>query len=72
MHLSLFQEQGYLSNLFDLLTQFRLPEACLLAHSNQDHKLALLISQAASSNVMNRQMLRQQLNEWDRLEVRLS
>ena len=63
------QESKYLSNLFNLLTQFRLSAACLLAHKHQDHKLASIISQAESGNLGNRLLLRQQLNDWDRLEV---
>ena len=58
-------------NLFNLLAQFSLSDACSIAQKHKDNKLALLIAQAASGNLGNRLLLRQQLSDWDRMEVNM-
>ena len=55
--------------VLQLLTQFNLSKALSVAHQHKDYKLALLISQAASGSLGNRLMLRQQLDDWDKMEV---
>ena len=67
----IYQEHGYLSNLFSLLSRLQLSAACRLAHQHRDHKLGLLISQSATSSTVNKVTLRQQLEEWRRQEVRM-
>ncbi len=55
--------------LLNLLAKFNLSEACSVAHQHKDHKLALLFAQAASGSLGNRLMLRQQLNDWEKMEA---
>ena len=68
-HLKLLQESAYLSVLFSLVTGQQLSSACKMAHKHRDHKLALLFSQAANSSLTTRLLLKDQLNEWERLKV---
>lgn len=63
------QEDVYMSNLFKLMTQFRLVEACQLCHEHRDHRLALFLAQAASGLPDSRVLVRQQLAEWEKFKV---
>ena len=47
-------EENYLRALFSLVSGQQLGKACRLAHRHRDHKLAMLLSQAAQNTTYNR------------------
>lgn len=65
---SVFQSDGYLSDILRMLSARKIQEACSLAQKSGDHRLALLLAQAVGSHVP-RHMIAQQLINWCELKV---
>ncbi|XP_041359202.1 nuclear pore complex protein Nup98-Nup96-like [Gigantopelta aegis] len=60
------KNQGHLLAIFSYLSGRNISEACSIAQASSDHRLALLLAQAAGSEIP-RQMLARQLNGWAEL-----
>lgn len=58
----------YLDKLINLMTTYRISEACELAFSNEDFNLSLLISQCSGGPTV-RQLVQQQLANWHEIEA---
>ncbi|XP_074651968.1 nuclear pore complex protein Nup98-Nup96-like [Tubulanus polymorphus] len=63
-----FKGESHISAVLSHLSGRQIPEACRLAQSSGDHRLALLISQTLSSPVF-RQLVRKQLANWNEVEA---
>uniref|UniRef100_A0A667YSH9 Nuclear pore complex protein Nup98-Nup96 n=1 Tax=Myripristis murdjan TaxID=586833 RepID=A0A667YSH9_9TELE len=59
---------GHVEAIFSCLTGNRISEACRLAQKEGDHRLALLLSQAAGSQ-FSRDLLALQLADWNRMQT---
>uniref|UniRef100_A0A6Q2X1J3 Nuclear pore complex protein Nup98-Nup96 n=1 Tax=Esox lucius TaxID=8010 RepID=A0A6Q2X1J3_ESOLU len=59
---------GHVEAIFSYLTGHRISDACRLAQKSGDHRLALLLSQAAGSQ-FGRELLVLQLADWNRMQT---
>lgn len=62
-HVVTFQGQNHVIAVMSLLSGHQVSAACRLAQESRDHRLALLIAQAAGAN-FPRKLLAQQLHNW--------
>ncbi|KAL0994355.1 hypothetical protein UPYG_G00121060 [Umbra pygmaea] len=62
------QRGGHVDAIFSYLTGHRISDACRLAQKSGDHRLALLLSQAAGSQY-SRELLALQLADWNRMQT---
>ncbi|CAG5118199.1 unnamed protein product, partial [Candidula unifasciata] len=59
---------SHLKAVFSKLTVREISEACMLAQRGRDHRLALLLAQAAG-NTVTRQMVSMQLDKWAEMDA---
>ncbi|XP_069046230.1 nuclear pore complex protein Nup98-Nup96 isoform X3 [Lepisosteus oculatus] len=64
----LSQHKSHVDAIFSYLTGHRISEACRLAQKYDDHRLSLLLSQAAGSQY-SRELLAVQLIDWNKMEI---
>ncbi|XP_036379424.1 nuclear pore complex protein Nup98-Nup96 [Megalops cyprinoides] len=65
---ALSQHKSHVDAIFSYLTGHRVSEACKLAQKSGDHRLSLLLSQAAGSHY-SRELLAMQLVDWNRMQT---
>uniref|UniRef100_A0A8C9VDT0 Nuclear pore complex protein Nup98-Nup96 n=1 Tax=Scleropages formosus TaxID=113540 RepID=A0A8C9VDT0_SCLFO len=62
------QHRSHIEAVFSYLTGHRISEACRLAQKSGDHRLSLLLSQAAGSQY-SRELLAMQLADWHQMQT---
>ncbi|BFZ15130.1 hypothetical protein BsWGS_18167 [Bradybaena similaris] len=65
---SVINTDSHLKAVFSKLTVREISEACMLAQRGRDHRLALVLAQAAG-NTVTRQMVSMQLDKWAELDA---